>query len=157
MYLPLFNLEIDLQSVSENCTEKSFLSAVFNIYIPLQSDPWAKGRKIRNLHYDYCMPAFPHDQPEDTAHSQRRDLKDIENSLIQLTASLDLMQVKCIVKILLFCLLMCLEEPLPHVHLMHLLCQEEPERPLPKNTDAVDLGLETFHKRQTQRDHADKS
>ncbi|XP_056324135.1 uncharacterized protein si:dkey-238i5.2 [Danio aesculapii] len=92
----------------------------------LESDPWAKGRKIRNLHYDYRMSAFPHDQPEDTAHGQRRDLKDIENSLIQLTASLDMLQ-------------------------------EEPERPLPKSTDAVDLGLETFCKRQTQRDHTDKS
>ncbi|XP_051769110.1 uncharacterized protein si:dkey-238i5.2 isoform X2 [Ctenopharyngodon idella] len=58
----------------------------------LETDPWTKGRKIRNLHYDYTMPAFPRDQPEDAAHSQRRDLKDIENSLIQLTTSLDLMQ-----------------------------------------------------------------
>ncbi|XP_067288048.1 interaptin isoform X2 [Pseudorasbora parva] len=54
----------------------------------LETDPWTKGRKIRNLHYDYSMPTVP----EDAAHSQRRDLKDIENSLIQLTTSLDLMQ-----------------------------------------------------------------
>ncbi|XP_056591231.1 uncharacterized protein si:dkey-238i5.2 isoform X2 [Triplophysa dalaica] len=58
----------------------------------LETDPWSRGRKIRNLHYDYSMPAFPHDQPEDASHSQRRDLKDFENSLIQLTTSLDLSQ-----------------------------------------------------------------
>ncbi|KAG1949871.1 hypothetical protein F2P79_011590 [Pimephales promelas] len=58
----------------------------------LETDSWTKGRKIRNLHYDKGMPAFPCDQPEEAAHSQRRDLKDIENSLIQLTTSLDLMQ-----------------------------------------------------------------
>ncbi|XP_026131205.1 uncharacterized protein LOC113111044 [Carassius auratus] len=58
----------------------------------LETDPWTKGRKIRNLHYNYSMPTFPHDQPEDASQSQRRDLKDFENSLIQLTTSLDLMQ-----------------------------------------------------------------
>ncbi|XP_016094648.1 uncharacterized protein [Sinocyclocheilus grahami] len=92
----------------------------------LEIDPCTKGRKIRNLHYDYSMPTFPHDQPEDTSHSQRRDLKDFENSLIQLTTSLDLMQ-------------------------------EEPKRPLQKKTDAVDLGLEMFRRRQSPGDHVDKS
>ncbi|KAI7795265.1 uncharacterized protein si:dkey-238i5.2 isoform X2 [Triplophysa rosa] len=58
----------------------------------LETDPWTRGRKIRNLDCDYSMPAFPHDQPEDASHSQRRDLKDFENSLIQLTTSLDLSQ-----------------------------------------------------------------
>ncbi|XP_043107992.1 uncharacterized protein si:dkey-238i5.2 [Puntigrus tetrazona] len=58
----------------------------------LETDPWTKGRKIRNLHYDYSMPTFPLDQPDDASQSQRRDLKDFENSLIQLTTSLDLMQ-----------------------------------------------------------------
>ncbi|KAF4107368.1 uncharacterized protein si:dkey-238i5.2 isoform X2 [Onychostoma macrolepis] len=92
----------------------------------LETDPWTKGRKIRNLHYDYSMPTFPHDQPEDASQSQKRDLKDFENSLIQLTTSLDLMQ-------------------------------EEPERPLQKKTDAVDLGLEMFRRRQSPGDHVDKS
>ncbi|KTF94671.1 hypothetical protein cypCar_00005729, partial [Cyprinus carpio] len=72
------------------------------------------------------MPTFPHDQPEDASQSQRRDLKDFENSLIQLTTSLDLMQ-------------------------------EEPEKPLQKKTDAVDLGLEMFRRRQSPGDHVDKS
>lgn len=125
--------------------------------IPLQTDSWTKGRKIRNLHYDNSMPAFPCDQPEDAAHSQRRDLKDIENSLIQLTTSLDLMQVKFIVKMFLFCLLMCLVELLPHDCLMHLLCQEEPERPLQNTSDGVDLGLEMFRTKQSPGDHVDKS
>lgn len=49
---------------------------------------------MKNLHYDYSTPAFPHDQPEDASHSQRRDLKDFENSLIRLTTSLDLSQVR---------------------------------------------------------------
>ncbi|XP_016113805.1 uncharacterized protein [Sinocyclocheilus grahami] len=92
----------------------------------LETDPWTKGRKIRNLHYDYSTPTFPHDQPEDASQSQRRDLKDFENSLIQLTTSLVLMQ-------------------------------EEPERPLQKMTDAVDLGLEMFRRRQSPGDHVDKS
>ncbi|XP_042622901.1 uncharacterized protein LOC109058712 [Cyprinus carpio] len=92
----------------------------------LETDPWTIGRKIRNLRYDYSMPTFPHDQPEDTSHSQRRDFKDFENSLIQLTTSLDLMQ-------------------------------EEPKSPLQKKTDAVDLGLEMFSRRQSPGDHVDKS
>ncbi|KAK2874116.1 hypothetical protein Q8A67_021269 [Cirrhinus molitorella] len=92
----------------------------------LETDPWTKGKKIRNLHYDYSMPSFSHDQPEETCQSQRRDLKDFENSLIQLTTSLDLMQ-------------------------------EEPERPLQMKTDAGDLGLEMFRRRQSPGDHVDKS
>ncbi|KAI2659102.1 Spectrin alpha chain, non-erythrocytic 1 [Labeo rohita] len=92
----------------------------------LETDLWTKGKKIRNLHYDYSMPTFPHDQPEDTSQSQRRDLKDFENSLIQLTTSLDLMQ-------------------------------EEPERPLQMKTDAADLGLEMFRRKQSLGDHVDKS
>ncbi|XP_055040205.2 uncharacterized protein [Misgurnus anguillicaudatus] len=59
----------------------------------METDPWTtRGMKMKNLHYDYSTPAFPHDQPEDASHSQRRDLKDFENSLIRLTTSLDLSQ-----------------------------------------------------------------
>ncbi|XP_052465476.1 putative leucine-rich repeat-containing protein DDB_G0290503 isoform X2 [Carassius gibelio] len=108
-------------------TEKLFLVEESDKHgAQLETDPWTIGRKIRNLQYDYSMPTFPHDQPEDTSHSQRRDFKDFENSLIQLTTSLDLMQ-------------------------------EDPKRPLQKKTDAVDLGLEMFRRRQSPGDHADKS
>ncbi|XP_077059868.1 uncharacterized protein LOC143711779 isoform X1 [Siphateles boraxobius] len=86
------NYETNKPSTS---TEKLFLveeRLIDKSGAQLETDSWTKGRKIRNLHYDNSMPAFPCDQPEDAAHSQRRDLKDIENSLIQLTTSLDLMQ-----------------------------------------------------------------
>ncbi|XP_051528165.1 uncharacterized protein LOC127425902 [Myxocyprinus asiaticus] len=99
----------------------------------LETEPWMKGLKLKDLHYDYDMPEFPQDEPEDVSHSQRRDLKDFENSLIQLTTSLDLTQLS-----------------------MHLLNQEKTESPHQKKTDAVDLGLEML-RRQSPGDHTDKS
>nr|XP_055040206.1 uncharacterized protein si:dkey-238i5.2 isoform X2 [Misgurnus anguillicaudatus] len=59
----------------------------------METDPrTTRGMKMKNLHNDYRTPAFPHDQPDDASHNQRRDLKDFENSLIRLTTSLDLSQ-----------------------------------------------------------------
>ncbi|KAI4872965.1 hypothetical protein NFI96_023648, partial [Prochilodus magdalenae] len=54
---------------------------------PPEIEPW---RTMKNPHYDYGIPAFP---LENASHSQQRDLKDFENSLIQLT-SLDLKKDK---------------------------------------------------------------
>ncbi|TRY82089.1 hypothetical protein DNTS_024093, partial [Danionella cerebrum] len=93
----------------------------------LETDQLSKGMKIRNLCCDYRISAFPCDQAENTGHSQRRELNDIENSLIQLTTSLDLME-----------------------------CTEEPGGPPQKNTDVPELGLEMFH-RKSPKDHSDKS
>ncbi|KAL6469095.1 hypothetical protein MHYP_G00226190 [Metynnis hypsauchen] len=54
-----------------------------------ESEPW-RERKMKNLQYDYGIPAFPLEHPEDVSASQQRDLKDFENSLIQLTTYIDL-------------------------------------------------------------------
>ncbi|XP_051957165.1 uncharacterized protein si:dkey-238i5.2 isoform X2 [Xyrauchen texanus] len=99
----------------------------------LETEPWMKGLKLKDLRNDYNMPEYPQDDPDDVSHSQRRDLKDFENSLIQLTTSLDLTQLS-----------------------MHHLNQEKTESPHQKKTDAVDLGLEML-RRQSPGDHVDKS
>ncbi|XP_036442971.1 uncharacterized protein LOC118819337 isoform X2 [Colossoma macropomum] len=54
-----------------------------------ESEPW-RERKMKNLQYDNGIPAFPLEHPEDVSASQQQDLKDFENSLIQLTTYLDL-------------------------------------------------------------------
>ncbi|XP_026852423.2 uncharacterized protein si:dkey-238i5.2 isoform X3 [Electrophorus electricus] len=64
--------------------ERKFVDKSFPL---LETEPW---RKMKNLQYDYGIPAFPIEHPGDASISQERDLKDFENSLIQLTTSLDL-------------------------------------------------------------------
>ncbi|XP_029595111.1 uncharacterized protein LOC115178186 isoform X2 [Salmo trutta] len=54
-------------------------------------DSWFK-RKLRDLKYGCNVLGCPLQDPEDASPTQQRDLKDIENSLIQMTRSLDVKQ-----------------------------------------------------------------
>ncbi|XP_021413058.2 uncharacterized protein LOC110486064 isoform X1 [Oncorhynchus mykiss] len=54
-------------------------------------DSWFK-RKLRDLKYGCSVLGCPLQDPEDASPTQQRDLKDIENSLIQMTRSLDIKQ-----------------------------------------------------------------
>lgn len=49
---------------------------------------------MKSQPYDYGIPGFPLEHSEGASPSQQRDLKNFENSLIHLTASLDLEKVR---------------------------------------------------------------
>ncbi|XP_028827012.1 uncharacterized protein LOC114785237 isoform X2 [Denticeps clupeoides] len=54
----------------------------------LKAEAWIK-RKLRDLKCGYSIPVCTPQHPDETSQSQKRDLKDFENSLIQLTTSLE--------------------------------------------------------------------
>ncbi|XP_037401072.1 uncharacterized protein si:dkey-238i5.2 [Pygocentrus nattereri] len=73
-----------------NSSEKLLEGRFVDKSLPHSESEPRRERKMKNLQYDYGIPAFPLEHPEDVSASQQRDLKDFENSLIQLTTYLDL-------------------------------------------------------------------